>query len=114
MLITCIHLSFTANDLELIRKSVFESQIKLNKNEETVYASKVIKLDRHGYKARSRILVLTNSAIYILKEKDLKLKYRILHKRIDSLILSNLSDGLLVIKVPYDLKKEKVSLKSVS
>lgn len=102
---------FTADSLDFRRKSIFETRVKQNENEYTIYASKVIKLDRHGYKARNRVLILTNTAIYILDEKDFKLKHRIYHKKVASLIMSNLSDGILVIKIPCDLKEDKVRLR---
>ena len=37
----------------------------------------MIKYDRNGYHARPRVMFVTNAAIYIVQEKDFKLKDKI-------------------------------------
>lgn len=41
------------------------------------YQAIMTKYDRKGYHARPRGVVITNNAVYILNEKDFKLKERI-------------------------------------
>jgi myosin-1 len=100
------------NELETKRRNIFENKYKRN-DEKTFYCLPVIKYDRHGYKTRSRILLLTNSAIYILDEKDMKPKHRLPYKSISAIVTSSLSDGILIIKIPTELKHDKVSPISV-
>lgn len=95
--------------METQRKHIFESKYK-QVDEETLYSIQITKYDRHGYKPRARILLLTNAALYILDEKDMKPKHRLPYKVITSISTSNLSDGLLIIKIPMDMKRDKVAL----
>lgn len=89
---------------------MFTHELKQSKDEETVYAAGLIKYDRNGYKPRHRDLILTNKALYILSwEKKWKLKHRIPYKKISSLHVTDLSDGLIVVKFPIDSKEDKVS-----
>ncbi|CAG2177179.1 unnamed protein product, partial [Oppiella nova] len=97
------------NELETLRRSIFETKFKRG-DEKTIYCLQVVKYDRHGYKQRPRILLLTNSAIYLLNEKDMKPKHRLPYKSISEVTTSALSDGLLVIKIPSDLKQDKGDL----
>ncbi|CAG2120108.1 unnamed protein product [Medioppia subpectinata] len=97
------------NELETLRRNIFETKFKRS-DEKTIYCLQVIKYDRHGYKQRPRILLLTNSAIYLLNEKDMKPKHRLPYKSIVEVTASDLSDGLLVIKIPADLKQDKGDL----
>ena len=41
------------------------------------YVSLVIKYDSRGYAKRGRVLVITSEAVYILNQKDFKLKLKI-------------------------------------
>jgi myosin-1 len=97
------------NELETKCRNIFENKYKRN-DEKTFYCLPVIKYDRHGYKTRSRILLLTNSAIYILDEKDMKPKHRLPYKSISAIVTSSLSDGILIIKIPTELKHDKGDL----
>ncbi|XP_015784428.1 myosin-IB [Tetranychus urticae] len=90
---------------------MFTHELKQSKDEETVYAAGLIKYDRNGYKPRHRDLILTNKALYILSwEKKWKLKHRIPYKKISSLHVTDLSDGLIVVKFPIDSKEDKGDL----
>lgn len=75
------------------------------------YAAPVIKYDRHGYKPRERILILTENAVYILDTlKTLKLKHRLPYKSIEELVVTGESDNLLIVRIPAELKKDKGDL----
>ena len=53
---------------------------------------------------------MTDLCLYLLDEKDLKLKSRWPFKNIDCVCLSSLNDGLLVVRISTDLKQEKGDL----
>lgn len=89
-----------------MRKSYFELKIKAD-NEKTQYCCMVNKYDRHGYKLRPRILIVTNSKLYLLDNK-MNIKEAISLNSIIGIVTSNRSDGLFIIKYPIE-KKEKVS-----
>lgn len=67
------------------------------------------KYDRHGYKVRSRILVVTNVKFYLLDDKKLTVKEAIPLQSIISLITSHRNDNVFIVKVPIE-KKDKVPL----
>ncbi|KAK2166168.1 hypothetical protein LSH36_41g12014 [Paralvinella palmiformis] len=56
--------------------SVFCTSTK-SPSEEVKYASLVNKYDSRGYTRRGRVLIITSEAVYILNQKDFKLKLRI-------------------------------------
>ena len=70
----------------------------------------VIKFDRHGYKARERLVSVTNSALYILDAKDSKVKHRLTFNSIAAITVTNGVDNLMVIRLPEDATKEKGDL----
>jgi len=102
-----LHFLNPDNELDTLRRNIFETKYKRN-DEKTCYCLRVTKYDRHGYKPRSRILLLTNAAIYILNEKDMKPKHRLPYKAITSVQTSKLSDGIMIVKIPPELKQDKV------
>jgi myosin-1 len=55
-------------------------------------------------------MVVTNSAIYVVEEKDGKLKDRITFQQLQGLSVTSLTDGLLVLRTPSEIKKEKGDL----
>ena len=71
------------------------------------YSVPVIKFDRHGYKARERILCVTNSAIYLLDAKDSKTKHRLTFNTINGITVTNGMDNLILIRVPEDTTTDK-------
>lgn len=74
------------------------------------YSTSVVKYDRHGYKPRERILLVTNKAIYLLDGNGGKV-YKQKHKLpldVISLVVTAENDGLLMIRIPAELKKDKV------
>ena len=67
------------------------------------------KYDRHGYKERRRLLALTNSSIILYDEKDMKTKLRLSLNDLPGITITNMGDGLLIIRIPAEQKKLKVS-----
>lgn len=77
------------------------------------YSVPCTKYDRHGYKPRERLLVITTGALYLLeaKENKIKQKHRFSLKEIQGLHVSPNSDNLMLIQIPPEnAKKEKVSV----
>ena len=93
-----------------MRKNFFELKIK-GENEKAQYCCLVNKYDRHGYKMRSRILIITNLKFYLLDDKKLTVKEAIPLQSLICVITSNKHDGLFIVKVPIE-KKEKVCIES--
>lgn len=90
-----------------------ERKLKL-KSSTFQYATPVIKYDRHGYKPRERVLILTENAVYILDTlKTFKLKHRLPYKAIEELVVTGESDNLLIVRIPPELKKDKVSVPGI-
>uniref|UniRef100_A0A4W5Q132 Unconventional myosin-Ic n=1 Tax=Hucho hucho TaxID=62062 RepID=A0A4W5Q132_9TELE len=69
------------------------------------YAVPVTKYDRKGYKARPRQLLLTSNSAVIVEEA--KLKQRIDYAALKGISVSSLSDGVFVLHVPSEDKKQK-------
>ncbi|KAK2497277.1 hypothetical protein MC885_004028 [Smutsia gigantea] len=69
------------------------------------YAVPVVKYDRKGYKARSRQLLLTPSAVVIVEEA--KVKQRIDYANLTGISVSSLSDSLFVLHVQREDNKQK-------
>lgn len=75
------------------------------------YVTPVVKYDRHGYKPRERVLILTEKAVYILDTiKTFKLKHRLPYESITGLVVTGESDNLLIVRIPPELKKDKVKI----
>ncbi len=68
-----------------------------------------MKYDRHGYKPRERILLLTDKNLYVLDAKTYKQKHRLPLSMIDFFV-TNERDGILLIRIPLELKKDKGDL----
>jgi len=78
--------------------------------EQMKYCTAVVKYDRHGYKARERILSLSNTAIYINDAKDLKLKHKIMLTELQGITITNMGDGFMLLRTPPDNKQLKGDL----
>uniref|UniRef100_A0A8C7UVR1 Unconventional myosin-Ic n=1 Tax=Oncorhynchus mykiss TaxID=8022 RepID=A0A8C7UVR1_ONCMY len=74
-------------------------------SEKMKYAVPVTKYDRKGYKARPRQLLLTSNSAVIVEEA--KLKQRIDYAALKGISVSSLSDGVFVLHVPTEDKKQK-------
>ncbi|KAF7994644.1 hypothetical protein HCN44_004116 [Aphidius gifuensis] len=90
-------------------REYFVSNI-LPAGENIKYGTPVTKFDRHGYKQRERVLILTEKAVYIIDTKSLKLKHRFSYEIIIELAVTGESDNLLIVRIPTDLKKDKGDL----
>ncbi|XP_055379065.1 unconventional myosin IC isoform X2 [Condylostylus longicornis] len=73
------------------------------------YATTCVKFDRHGYKPRERIALLTEKALYVLDGKTYKQKHRLPLDKIDFNV-TNHTDNLLLVRIPAELKKDKGDL----
>lgn len=76
------------------------------------YSTLVDKYDRHGYKQRPRVLILTDKYLYGLDALTLKLRDQISTKSIQGISTSKLSDGFIVLHFKLS-NKEKGSYKKV-
>ena len=85
----------------------FEKSVK-QFDEKVIYAATVTKIDRHGYKPRKRVFIVTNLNVYLLDEKAGRVKDKISVESISRLFVSSLTDGFLIIAFSNDLKQEKV------
>ncbi|KAG0695254.1 Myosin-IB [Chionoecetes opilio] len=97
---------------ESLMKTAFEGIIKTS-GEKTKYSVPCTKYDRHGYKPRERLLVLTTGALYLLeaKENKLKQKHRLSLKEIQGIHVSPNNDNLILIQIPPEnAKKDKGDL----
>lgn len=63
------------------------------------YCTSVTKYDRHGYKSRKRVMLLTQKTMYVVDEKDFKVKDKVPFSMLNGIITSALTDGLFVIVV---------------
>ncbi|XP_022656886.1 unconventional myosin-Ic-like isoform X1 [Varroa destructor] len=93
--------------------NTFNKSHKSRPEEKIEYCLPVKKFDRHGYKSRKRVLILTDEAFYLVDSKDFKPKHRIPYNSIaDACVnVSSLADGLMVVKIPAeDIKHEKGDL----
>lgn len=69
-----------------------------------------MKYDRHGYKPRERILIIGDKSFFLLDAKTYKQKHRILLSKIPKVVVTKERDGLLLIRIPLELKKDKGDL----
>lgn len=69
-----------------------------------------MKYDRHGYKPRERILIVGDKSLFLLDAKTYKQKHRVPLSKIPKIVLTKERDGLLLIRIPLELKKDKGDL----
>lgn len=69
-----------------------------------------MKYDRHGYKPRERILIIGDKSFFLLDAKTYKQKHRIPLSKIPKVVVSKEGDGLMLIRIPLELKKDKGDL----
>ncbi|XP_025411842.1 myosin-IB [Sipha flava] len=80
-----------------------------NFNTTYMYATKVTKFNRRGYKRRERILAITANAIIFVEktDKNQKIKDHLPLKYVTSLQMTSGTDNFLLIKVSGELEKSK-------
>lgn len=73
------------------------------------YSTNVLKYDRHGYKPRERIMLVTNKYFYLLEaNKTIKQKHCLPLNAI-SFAVTQENDKVLMVRIPEELiKKDKV------
>jgi myosin I len=69
-----------------------------------------MKYDRHGYKPRERILILGDKHFFLLDAKTYKQKHKIPLRLIPKIVLTKERDGLMLVRIPLELKKDKGDL----
>ncbi|KAK2574356.1 Unconventional myosin IC [Acropora cervicornis] len=97
---------------EVLKQNVCANKQIVPSSENIKYSAVVEKYDRNGYKLRSRILVVTDEAIYILEDKSYKLKHRV---EFGSLTAQKLMECLSftcqlrerAIRIKHNMAKEK-------
>jgi myosin-1 len=88
------------------RDNVFAKKLNIA-TEHILYSCLVTKYDRHGYTARQRILIVTSAAVYILNDKDFKLKQKIPFCNLTNVSVSSLSDGVFVLHTDTETSSGK-------
>ncbi|XP_078337010.1 unconventional myosin-Ic-like isoform X3 [Crassostrea virginica] len=89
--------------------STFDTKVK-QADEKVQYSAPVTKFDRHGYKSRKRVMVLTDKHLYLLDEKSYLLKDKVPYQQMTGVLTSSLSDGLFVITINMDENGSKGDL----
>ncbi|XP_066139417.1 unconventional myosin IC [Euwallacea fornicatus] len=90
-------------------KRTYASQLNGDKE---IYSTSVMKYDRHGYKPRERIIIITQSNLHVLDGKGTtaKLKHIFPLHRL-KFVVTHEQDKLMLVRIPDDLiKKEKGDL----
>ncbi|CAB3378797.1 Hypothetical predicted protein [Cloeon dipterum] len=90
-------------------KTQYETN-QLVPGEKLMYCTNITKYDRHGYSPRDRALLVTNKAIHIVDIKGFKVKHKLSLESITELVVTAEMDGLLLIRIPLELKKDKGDL----
>ncbi|XP_065831638.1 unconventional myosin-Ic-like [Oscarella lobularis] len=72
-----------------------------------VFSFPCTKYDRHGYKPRDRILVLTDKSLVLVDAKNGKLKQHIPFSSLQGISVSHLADGVIIFHLNTSGKKEK-------
>ncbi|CAG9768110.1 unnamed protein product [Ceutorhynchus assimilis] len=92
----------------LALKTSYSGQLNGDKE---MYATSVMKYDRHGYKPRERIMIITQNNLHVLECKgSVKQKHVLPLKRL-SFVVTHENDRLVLVRIPEDLlKKDKGDL----
>ncbi|KAL5011806.1 hypothetical protein ScPMuIL_010357 [Solemya velum] len=83
---------------EAMKSSIFDVSVK-QPDELVKYCTTVTKYDRHGYKSRKRVMILTDQNVYVLSEKDFTVKDKIPYHQITGVLCSGFTDGIFVILI---------------
>ncbi|XP_031569195.1 unconventional myosin-Ic-like isoform X2 [Actinia tenebrosa] len=108
-----VAIPFVTNRLDVsqdMQKSlVFDQQIA-GPTEMAKYCVGVRKYDRNGYKPRSRVLILTDTAIYLLDDKNFKQKHKLSYSALKAISVSSLKDDVFVLHIAGTDKEDKGDL----
>lgn len=66
------------------------------------FSLRCVKYDRHGYKPRQRVFLITDNGCYLLDASSFKLKEQFSFEELEKVTVSSLSDGMVVIRLPMD------------
>ncbi|XP_044735340.1 unconventional myosin IC [Chrysoperla carnea] len=91
------------------QRTLFMSTTLLSTQEKIEYSTMVVKYDRHGYKSRDRVFVLTQKNLYILDPKTFKTKHRLPLNYLE-FVVTNESDDICLVRIPQELKNDKGDL----
>ncbi|XP_030750397.1 unconventional myosin IC isoform X1 [Sitophilus oryzae] len=92
----------------LALKSGYSTQLNGDKE---VYATSVMKYDRHGYKPRERIIIVTQNNLHVLECKGSVKQKHVLPLRKLQFVVTHENDKFLLVRIPEDLlKKDKGDL----
>ena len=66
------------------------------------FSLRCVKYDRHGYKARNRVLIITDRGCYLVDVGNFKVKESFTFAEIQSILVSKLTDGIVIIRLPWE------------
>ncbi|XP_053325125.1 unconventional myosin-Ih [Spea bombifrons] len=92
-------------ETRLSEQEINPKVLQLMHYDKVKYGTAAIKYDRHGFKARPRHLLMTQSALYVTEQA--KIKQKIDFSAIKGIAVSNQSDGMLIIQVSPEDNKQK-------
>ncbi|XP_055082304.1 unconventional myosin-Ic-like isoform X2 [Periophthalmus magnuspinnatus] len=92
-------------DSRLEREHINLKVVQTLGNDKVQYGVRVVKYDRRGFKPRPRQLLLTNT-FAVLVDKT-KIKQKIDYNALRGISVSSLSDGMIVLHMPNEDKKQK-------
>ncbi|XP_034034580.1 unconventional myosin-Ic [Thalassophryne amazonica] len=92
-------------DSRLEREQISLKVIQTLGNDKVQYGVSVIKYDRKGFKPRPRQLLLTNTFAVLVDRT--KIKQKIEYSALRGVSLSSLSDGVFVLHMPSEDRKQK-------
>ncbi|XP_048857426.1 LOW QUALITY PROTEIN: unconventional myosin-Ic-like [Brienomyrus brachyistius] len=89
----------------LNREDINPKVLQVLGDDTVLYGVAVTKYDRRGYRPRQRQLLLGSAFAIVVEEA--KLKQRIDYETLIGISVSSLSDGIFVLHLPYEEKKQK-------
>jgi len=90
-------------------------QSKLQPGEKPLYSCRAVKYDRHGYKARERLLAATAKGLYVFEKSTHKLKDHVAYDNLKGISCSGLASDLFVlhVEVTSDACKGDIIMQSI-
>ncbi|KAK9881585.1 hypothetical protein WA026_016457 [Henosepilachna vigintioctopunctata] len=73
--------------------------------EKELYSSSVLKYDRHGYKPRERVILITKENMHVIEMRSKAIMKHCLPLNRLQLVVSSENDKILIVKLPEDLIK---------
>ncbi|KAM4809159.1 unconventional myosin-Ih [Rhinophrynus dorsalis] len=92
-------------ETRLSEQDINPKVLQLMNYDKVKYGVAVIKYDRHGFKSRTRHLLMTQSALYVTEQA--KIKQKIDYSGLKGIYVSSLSDGFLILQVSPEDNKQK-------